>query len=858
MSVQEHFGNLLRDFVDRDGRHIRQLSAATGGLGGDCVPHNTINRWFTAPNVKPRHWVDVAKVAWALHLNEEEANRLLQAGGHDKISDLRKQDIKPLERELLARWLKPSAASDPTAPPFQMPPDNPFFAGRGDLLSELRAALRNETGNACCLKGMPGSGKSSIAIRVAYQLKSHFKDGILWAQVDRSDTLSILSSFAEAYGRDVSRYGDIDSRAAKVRELLADKQALLILDNAPHDEALRPLLPPTGPCRVLVTTRSHELACMDSARHFDVLPFDNAKGESLALFRKILGDARVEREQKALESIADLLGHLPLALTIAANRLNTLSLTAVDFLKRINQEQQRLKELVRGDLNVRTVFGLSFAALPLHLQTLFTLLGVFAGVDFGAEAVAALAQLSLEEAESSLQQLCALSLVQAGKESGRYTLHPLLRDYSREQATDPTLPKQMAAYYSTFIRQHANDHADLDKEISNLFAACAIPTMPDFVATILAFYPFLQTRGFYDKATEFLTMAQKLAQGVELTAVTLNLGRIANKRGKYPLAEKLYRQALKLAQQAADPELIATILTTLGALHHRRGQFAQANEAYTEALHFAQQSQNQQRMITILINQAVSTAVQGDYDNASRLYQQALELAERSQSAHHLISIYQNFGDLLGEQGNYGQAKTYFERGFTLAQELGDIELQSRLLGNLGLLSCGLANYVEANGYFNKGLQLAQSKGIALQICRQTANLGLAAAGRRQYELAEQQYQAALSQARDLDLPEDIAYILNGLGECLLEQSKWSPAEELFREAHQLAQTNHLLNENAKGLYGLARVSAAQGHISEAIQIGQESVLIFSQLQHKKANEVASWLQEITDLGGLNAPKSAV
>ena len=91
------------------------------------------------------------------------------------------------------------------------------------------------------LEGMAGVGKTILAAHLAYRLRPHFFDGILWAQLDTSDTMEILSAFAEAYNRDPSFYAfmrsletyekTVDSKTTFI--LTTDSDLLRYMKNAP-------------------------------------------------------------------------------------------------------------------------------------------------------------------------------------------------------------------------------------------------------------------------------------------------------------------------------------------------------------------------------------------------------------------------------------------------------------------------------------------------------------------------------------------------------------------------------------------------------------------------------------------------
>src|SRR5690606_1190842 len=115
--------------------------------------------------------------------------------------------------------------------PFQAISDIPHFVGRRALRDELIAALlRPYHQMIYSLEGMGGTGKTALAVHLAYKLRPGLPGGVLWARVDTADPMSVLAAFAGAYKEDVSQYRDIESRSQVVRDILADKRALMVLD----------------------------------------------------------------------------------------------------------------------------------------------------------------------------------------------------------------------------------------------------------------------------------------------------------------------------------------------------------------------------------------------------------------------------------------------------------------------------------------------------------------------------------------------------------------------------------------------------------------------------------------------------
>lgn len=412
------------------------------------LPKNTLVNWANGTVRKPRDWQALAKLAVALRLSGNEADDLLLAGGHKTVVELLARADVETDRRLLQPLLPSWGKSRSGPPPFQASAPPGYFVGREDMIRALKKALLSgHQVPMCVLIGMAGVGKTSLAAQLACDLRPYFPDGVLWAQLDSSNPMSILSTFADAYERDVSQYNDLDSRSTAVRGLLATKRTLIILDNAKTSRDVRPLLPPQGGCAVLITSRRSDLTITRGGRRFNVGPFDLEKSESMQLFGKLLGEDSLHQYGDDLLSIAELLGHLPLAVAIAAGRMEPqLGWSPRTFLGRLRLAKTRLEMLSDEDESVRLSFDLSYEELPEPLRLFFASLAVFGPNSFRAEAVAFICNTAMETAEDTLRELCRLSLLQNTRED-RYHLHPLLCDYATERLGDAHVWERMVEYY---------------------------------------------------------------------------------------------------------------------------------------------------------------------------------------------------------------------------------------------------------------------------------------------------------------------------------------------------------------------------------------------------------------------------
>lgn len=852
MTQPQSFAALLETFIRRDGRRVRQLTQAVLNEFGasEQIPHNTISRWLRGEVSKPRNWSDITKLAAVLRLSQDELDQLLAAAGHSASSTLRQSNLPESVPSLFSAW----QPQDADRVPFQAPPRLATFVGRTEVVGQLSRYLRSQDGSRLCgLLGMAGLGKTSLANHLAYRLRPHFPDGVLWVALEQTNTMSALQGLAAAYGQSVAVYADLATRSAKVRELLAAKRALLILDNATSDEEVRPLLPPSGHCAVLITSRRHDLAVLDAAYRLELAPFDQANQESLALLARILGPDRVDGEREQFQQLADLLGHLPLAIDIAANRLkHEPGWTTGQMLARLQAEQSRLDLLVRGDRAVQISFDLSYRHLDPADQDLFAVLGLFASSDFSVQLAAELAERPYHQVEDGLRRLFSFSLLQAGK-NGRYGLHPLLRDFARALRQAPDLSRRFVHVFLGYVQARAADFSALEQESGNIYAALALGQeqnlLTPFIDTVITLFPFWQSQGHLEQAQYYLQQAESAARrqaySKGLMIVLHHQGYTAMKQGQPEQAELYYQEALDLARQANNNGETSELLLKLGALAHRRGQYEDAAVFYNEALVLARELDDQNRVAGLLINLGLVAAVQGQVNEALTYYEEALTVVKAIENVGLTIIVLQNLGSLLDERGDYAQAKAYFQEGLALAETLNDPELRSRILGNLGLTACNLGNYAEAAAHFRAGLALAEKSSLTIQVCRQQANLGYVAVLRGQYRQANTHYQVALQLVRDLKFPEDLSIILNQMGDCAMRQDRYGDAAAYFEEALATAVPINLTREAALSQYGLAQLAAQRGNVEEARRLGRESQQTLAAIKHKKANEVWWWLKEL-------------
>lgn len=886
MSTADSLADLLRLYLDEVGWSERQLAQRSN------IPRGTIRNWLSGAVRSPRDWRDVIHVAAAMRLSMKQTDALLKASHDLSLAQLWDQTEKESDHELLAPWQTELSARQSEAP-FLVIADLPYFVGRQTELAAIQQALtKARHPPVYVLHGMAGVGKTALAVRAAYRLRSHFADGVLWARVDTSDSMSILQFFAAAYGHDVSQYADLGSRSQVVRGILAQKHVLLVLDNVESSQQIEPLLPPTGQRAVLLTTRQQDLRIAHGSPHFHITPFAKGEQETLHLFAKFVKEADVQAQQPVFSEMADLLGHLPLAIAMVANQIAySPTETAVHFLEQLREEKYRLDTLTDEDQSVRTSFNVSYRRLSKTQQHLFATLGVFAGEDFDVEAVTAVAREPLPETRKILAALSHLSLVETSRR-GRFRLHPLLRDYVREQIRDDQSHRRMVEYYVNFTEAYSQAFDRLSIESDNALGALEVAwemeMWPEHIRGTLGLARFWWNGGLHDTALIHLKRARKQAEALadipHLVEILNQMGHIAELRRNLTEAEQLFQEALSHAQRAELSRLIIMTMQHIGRVWVEQEAYERAETILHRSLEIAQ-AEGFTETICHALNHLAALAVfhRGDYAGAVALYEEGLILTEKEELWLMNNLILYNLGSLSYRMGTYTMTDTYLQQGIAVAQKIGHRSLEGLLIymrgwliwsqsgdikrteqlmqqgmelqqginqrafgyiqAELGVLVARVGKYETANAHLQAAMQAhkeVDESGILALSC---LGLGILAAAEANQVASDQYFQQAMDLVVESGDPWNYCRVLQEWGETQLEQGRLEASYANFEKLAEIARQVKLEGVYALALYGLARLHQLQGEHAVAAEYGRGSTKILRRIGHYQAVEVTQWLQ---------------
>ena len=614
--------------------------------------------------------------------------------------------------------------------PRQLPAAVAEFTGRTAELAALDGML-NQAGAPgtvviSAIGGTAGVGKTALALRWAHQVAGRFADGQLYANLRGFDPAgtpaeptAVIRGFLSALGVPPERIPTHpEAQAGLYRSVLADKRALIVLDNA-HDEGqVRPLLPASPASLVLVTSRSQlgGLAAADGARLISLDVLSHAEAGQLLAAR--LGAGRAAAESAAVDRIAGLCACLPLALAIAAGRAAARpGLPLAALAGELAESAGRLDALDGGDpaSSVRAVFSWSTRQLSDGAGRMFRLLGLHPGPDISVAAAASLAGCPELHAQRLLRELARVHLI-AERVPGRYASHDLLRAYAAEQA--------LACY----------DHDERDAAIGRLLdhylqtAANAarllipagepvtlVPSRPGAAAVPLA--DRSQAMNWYEAEHQVLLAAVDLAAGSGFDNHAWQLpwamADFLLFRGHWQEWAAVQRTALAVATRLGDTGAQALSGRLLAAACAQLGELAEAHDHFAASLTLYQRLGDRLGAAKIQSNLCWLAQRQVRYADALGHAEQALLLFEAIGDQAGQATALNNVGWCYGLLSDFEQARAFCQRSLALCAETGhrSLRLEGNVWDSLGYAEQHLGNLTEAAECYQRALGIARETG---------------------------------------------------------------------------------------------------------------------------------------------------
>ncbi|WP_346168265.1 cyclophane-containing RiPP biosynthesis TPR protein HaaT [Streptomyces javensis] len=709
-----------------------------------------------------------------------------------------------------------------------LPRDTAAFTNR---TAELEALVRSvqmwqERGEALpvhVVDGMPGVGKTTFAVHAGHVLSERFPDGQLFLNlnghtsgrnpVQATEALASLLAAAGVPTQQIPVGDDIgavtEARAAMWRGRLADKKALLILDNAATYRQLEPLLPGGGGCLVLVTSRKRLAANEEVVLPVEALPPDHA----VDLFIQLSGRPADSLDRSVVGALVRMCGYLPLGVSLLAARLrHHPAWSAEDLRRRLVAARDRLGELRAGERAVTATFDLSYRDLPQERQRFFQALGRCPGTDLDAYVGAALGSVSVAEARRHLDALYDDHLIEE-QPGDRYRLHDLLRDYAhgladgeRDGMDDVQTITRACTYYLAAL-------ADANRHIVR--AGAAAPPPPDGASSVET--PPTDSRAaaleWLENERPNVLASIRRANNLDLHELVIRLAAamapFLRQAGPWDQAVGLHRTAADAARRVGDRQALAGALAELGVVRRFMAAYPEATQALNEAVTEYEAVGDQQGKAAALNQAGIVWYLTADTEAAARAQAEAL-------------ALYREVGD------RFGQANALADLGMVRRQT-------SQFDASVEAQTEALSIYRELRDQYGEANSLR--------------DLGVVHCLMGEYELSARRHREAFDIYRALDDRVHQAYALNELGLVRRLTGDLGGAQEDHTRA--LEHYTELGDRfgRANSIRHLGVVERVSGNVAEAARLVEEALSMYRELGSRGGEAAA--LSELGAVRGL-------
>lgn len=615
-------------------------------------------------------------------------------------------------------------------PVAQLPAALPGFTGRGEVLCALDDLLPDVSTTAVvvALAGTAGVGKTTVAVHWAHRVRSRFRDGQLYLNLrghgggEPLTPALALAALLAALGVDKSRVpADPADAAALYRSLLADRQVLVLLDNAVTADQVRPLLPGTPGCLTVVTSRNRldGLVARDGARLFvlDLLSPVEARG----VLEHLLGKRRTDAEPEATSQLAELCARLPLALRIAgANLAARPGWSIEDYVTEL-RTGDRLTELeAQGDPDtaVRAAIDLSCESLEQEASRLFRLLGLIPGPDVTVAAAAALAGLDHVATRRALRSLASAHLVEEHA-PGRFTFHDLLRLAASERcgADERVVAQQRLLLFYAMAARAAMEAVAPRAYRPLLAVECELPVFADSATA---------TR-WLDAEISTLMPAAHLAGALGL------------------------------------PVIGSLLVHVAGQVLDRHGDVVEAFDFAEAALAWTRRTDNFSGQVHALWSLSSALCLVGEYDQAEARMEEARQIVEREGMAELGSMVFNHLGRICAPAGKLHAAVDHYRRAVSCARDIGHSLVVPINLLCEGDMLWELGELTEAHRLQTEAMSLAEKVGDRAAVLAGMWVLGRTCQALGRYDEAVEHFRASQELCRELNEPAVHGSILNQL-----------------------------------------------------------------------------------------------
>ncbi|MFI6817851.1 BTAD domain-containing putative transcriptional regulator [Nonomuraea sp. NPDC050328] len=644
--------------------------------------------------------------AEALEVYRAIRDTLRENLGLEPSDELRRMELAILNQEPRLEGPAPRPSV-----PRQLPPLLSALAGRQAELDRVELLLRpDEAGGGlpvAALTGRAGVGKTELALHAAHRLAPAYPDGQLYVDLrgGQLQPADVLSRFLRALGVGAAPT-TLDERSALFRSTVAERQLLIVLDNAAGFDQVWPLLPGGPPSGVLITSRERLVGLAEGqVVRVGLLDHDSA----VEVLAQEIGLERAAGEPEEVAVLAEQCGGLPLALRIAGGRLAVRPRWRVRTLVELLGDSRTMLDVLRqGDRAVRASLDVSYRGLSAPAQALFRAIGL---LDF-PQVPGWLAEALLgAEPGAALGELVEAALLRHS--AGRYGMHDLVRAFAGERArAEEDEPARAATVHRAGLillalaeRAHEERYGDSHRlprgsaprvELPADLARHALAGLDDERVTLLAAVRQAAAHGlaelcwsitmaavalyenygyFEDWRTAARTALEACVSAGDVrgeAAMRYALSTVQVFAQRYGEAGELLESAIVLFSHAGERHGLGLALRNLAQVESFRGDDRRALERYRQALPLLHEAGDRPAEAHAMVNMAGLQDAGGDPGGAEALLGKALEIFRTEGVRRGEAQALDSLARLLLRQGRAEESQRAFESAAAIVRDIGD------------------------------------------------------------------------------------------------------------------------------------------------------------------------------------------
>jgi DNA-binding SARP family transcriptional activator/tetratricopeptide (TPR) repeat protein len=780
------------------------------------------------------------------------------------------------------------------AAPDTLPPDTGEFVGRREELDVLTRGHHGAPGIAV-IEGMPGVGKTALAVRAARLVSGQYPDGTLYLNLHSHDPASPSLGASEALRRLLQMLsvpaGHIPEatgeRVTLWRAQLSRRRAVVILDDAAGHDQIRPLLPAEGQCLVLITSR-RRLPGFPGARtlSLDVLP----AAEAITLFQRIAGDGGAA-DTGQVGSAVDLCGRLPLAIQLTASRIAKEGWASLGgLIEDLSQAPARLGGSGAASPEVIAAFDLSYRALEPDHQRFFRRLGASPCASLGLHAAAALGGCTLAEAEKALGTLVDCHLLACAPD-GQFRFHNLIRGYAaaRGARDDPEAQQRQAVARLVDYYLQTADQADrvlhpfrrrtpvqvtrvpaggpavatqddaaawLELEWRNILQAARHAGEREWkqkcAGLIHVLADFMEIRGYWDEAiaahAHALQACRGLADQAGIAQASLALAAVHQQTGRHEAALPLAEEAAAIYRSLGDLAGEAESLDQIGLAYQRTARSREGLACFREARMLYDAAADPRGVATTLSHSGIACWHLGRYPEAKAHLREALALFRQVGDRRGEAKALNNLGQAQLHGGYHRDALVAYQDSMQIFREIGGAQNEAILCMNIGGIHRYKGSYAEALAASRRALKIFRDIGdlpYEAEVLNDIGAIYQSAACSDEALVHHQKAQLIAEQIGSL-APQLVA--LRSIADIHRESGRHTEALDRYQAALRLAREIGDPYEEGKSLEGIAE-SMLQPHMARIVF--RQALDIFERLEVPEAESARIRIETIDPAFGL-------